>query len=112
MVCSQASRLPCILPAMRRDRQREAKKRTKEAHAAQSVALADARWDRQAVVAIFAAVVVAYFSVFGAGFTNWDDDRFIADNPLFQGSIGAYVWAALTRVQFCLLYTSPSPRDG
>jgi hypothetical protein len=85
---------------MRRDRQREAKQRAKEAQAAQSVALADARWDRQAVVAIFAAVVVAYSSVFGAGFTNWDDDRFIADNPLFQGSIGDYVWAALTRVQF------------
>ncbi len=85
---------------MRRDRQREAKQRAKAAQAAQSVALADARWDRQAVVAILAAVAVAYSSVFGAGFTNWDDDRFIVDNPLFQGNIGTYVWAALTRVQF------------
>lgn len=56
--------------------------------------------DRQALLAIASLVLVAYLSVLSAGFTNWDDDRFITNNPLFQGPIGAYVVAALTRVQF------------
>jgi hypothetical protein len=56
--------------------------------------------DRHAVIAIAAAVLVAYFPALGAGFTNWDDDRFITANPLFQGPVMAYVVAALTRVQF------------
>jgi hypothetical protein len=53
-----------------------------------------------AVLTIAALIVTAYFPVFGAGFTNWDDDRFFTDNPLFRGPVGAYVVAALTRVQF------------
>ena len=52
------------------------------------------------MVAIVVAVLVAYFPSLGAGFTNWDDDRFITDNPLFHGPVMAYVAAALTRVQF------------
>ena len=59
-----------------------------------------ARWDKHAVAAIVAAVLVAYFPTLGAGFTNWDDDRFITGNPLFAGPVRAYVAAALTRVQF------------
>ena len=58
------------------------------------------KWDRHAVAAILAAVLVAYFPALSAGFTNWDDDRFITNNPLFNGPVGAYVAAALTRVQF------------
>ena len=61
---------------------------------------ASAKWDRHAVVAIVVAVLVAYFPALGAGFTNWDDDRFITNNPLFHGPVMAYVAAALTRVQF------------
>jgi tetratricopeptide (TPR) repeat protein len=99
---------------MRRDRQRkgearkgEARDRSQAAEAASVAARADAKqakrdrkWDRHAVVAIVAAVLVAYFPALGAGFTNWDDDRFITGNPLFQGPVSAYVAAALTRVQF------------
>jgi hypothetical protein len=36
----------------------------------------------------------------GHGFLNWDDDRFITDNPLFAAGGWAYARAALTRVQF------------
>jgi tetratricopeptide (TPR) repeat protein len=90
---------------MRRDRQRkgEARERAQAAAAASAEARADAkqaRWDRHAVVAIVVAVLVAYFPALGAGFTNWDDDRFITNNPLFHGPVSAYVAAALTRVQF------------
>jgi hypothetical protein len=56
--------------------------------------------DRRAVLALFAMLGVAYYPALGAGFTNWDDDRFITNNPLFQGSILGYVGAAFTRVQF------------
>jgi protein O-mannosyl-transferase len=34
------------------------------------------------------------------GLVAWDDDRFITANPRFAGPVGAYVWAALTEVQF------------
>jgi tetratricopeptide (TPR) repeat protein len=90
---------------MRRDRQRkgEARERSQVAEEAASAARADAKqakWDRHAVVAIIVAVLVAYFPVLGAGFTNWDDDRFFTGNPLFHGPVSAYVAAALTRVQF------------
>jgi hypothetical protein len=90
---------------MRRDRQRkgEARERAQAAAVASAEARADAkqaRWDRHAVVAIVVAVLVAYFPALGAGFTNWDDDRFITNNPLFHGPVSAYVAAALTRVQF------------
>lgn len=56
--------------------------------------------DRHAVTGIVVAVLVAYSSALGAGFTNWDDDRFITQNPLFRGPIGEYAVAALTRIQF------------
>ena len=59
-----------------------------------------AKWDQHAVAVIAAVVLVAYFPSLSAGFTNWDDDRFITDNPLFHGPVGAYVAAALTRIQF------------
>jgi hypothetical protein len=88
---------------MRRDRQRkgESRQRAQAAEAAEAAAKTDAKkWDRHAVVAIVVAVLVAYFPALGAGFTNWDDDRFIVDNPLFHGPISGYVAAALTRVQF------------
>ena len=52
------------------------------------------------MVAIVVSLLVAYFPALGAGFTNWDDDRFITNNPLFHGPVSAYVAAALTRVQF------------
>jgi hypothetical protein len=58
------------------------------------------KWAPFAVLTIAAMVVTAYLPVLEAGFTNWDDDRFFTENPLFQGPIGAYVLAALTRVQF------------
>ncbi len=46
------------------------------------------------------AVVALYAPVLRAGFVNWDDDRFITGNPLFQGSVWGYIRAAFTRVQF------------
>jgi tetratricopeptide (TPR) repeat protein len=61
---------------------------------------APTKWGGFVVLSIAAAMVTAYFPVFGAGFTNWDDDRFFTDNPLFEGPVGAYLLAALTRVQF------------
>ncbi len=88
---------------MRRDRLRkvESRQRAQAAEVAELAAKANAKkWDRHAVVAIVVAVLVAYFPTLGAGFTNWDDDRFITDNPLFHGPVSAYVAAALTRVQF------------
>jgi len=90
---------------MRRDRQRkgEARARAQAEAAAGAAARAEAKWakwDRHAVMAIVVTVLVAYFPALGAGFTNWDDDRFITENPLFHGPISAYVAAALTRVQF------------
>ena len=88
---------------MRRDRQRkgESRQRAQAAEAAEAAAKTNSRrWDRHAVMAIVVAVLVAYFPALGAGFTNWDDDRFIVDNPLFHGPVSGYVVAALTRVQF------------
>ena len=58
------------------------------------------RRDLDALFVIIGAVVAAYFPALGAGFTNWDDDRFITSNPLFRGSVTGYVVAAFTRVQF------------
>jgi tetratricopeptide (TPR) repeat protein len=90
---------------MRKDRQRkgEARARAQAEAAAGAAARAEAKWakwDRHAVMVIVVTVLVAYFPALGAGFTNWDDDRFITENPLFHGPISAYVAAALTRVQF------------
>ncbi len=95
----------CILTGMRRDRQRrgESRQRAQAAEAAradQRTSAKWAKWDRHAVVALVVAVLVAYFPVLGAGFTNWDDDRFITHNPLFHGPVSAYVAAAISRVQF------------
>ena len=84
---------------MRRARQRKGESRQRDA-AAEATARPAAKRERHAVVAIVAAVLVAYFPVFGAGFTNWDDDRFITDNPLFHGPVVAYVAAAFSRIQF------------
>ena len=39
-------------------------------------------------------------SLLAAQFVNWDDDRFIANNPLFQGPIIRYLVAAMTSLQF------------
>ncbi|MBN2574179.1 MAG: hypothetical protein JXP73_06410 [Deltaproteobacteria bacterium] len=81
-----------------------ARKRRGESRQSSATAPAEARAakrnDRHAVTAIVVAVLVAYFPALGAGFTNWDDDRFITANPLFHGPVGAYVVAALTRIQF------------
>jgi hypothetical protein len=79
---------------------RARKRRQQASPAPESVAVARVRWDRHAIVAIAVLLLVAYFPVLGAGFTNWDDDRFFTANPLFQGPVGDYVVAALTRIQF------------
>ena len=39
-------------------------------------------------------------SLLAAEFVNWDDDRFIANNPLFQGPIIRYLVAVMTSLQF------------
>lgn len=86
---------------MRRNRQRRTEKRSQHRDLpASRGAQPPRKWGAFAVLTIAAAVVTAYFPVFAAGFTNWDDDRFFTDNPLFQGPVRAYVVAALTRVQF------------
>jgi tetratricopeptide (TPR) repeat protein len=46
------------------------------------------------------ALVAVYAPALAGGFTTWDDDRFITDNPLFRGPVSAYVAAAFTRIQF------------
>lgn len=54
-----------------------------------------------APVALLVAFVAAlYAPALGAGFVNWDDDRFITANPLFSGPVKDYVRAALARLQF------------
>lgn len=84
---------------MSRNRQRrgERKQRTGSPDAAVQ---APGKWAAFAVLTIAAVIVTAYFPVFAAGLTNWDDDRFFTDNPLFHGPVRDYVIAALTRVQF------------
>ena len=83
-----------------RKRRGEAQRRSPSPEAQARAGLLAGKWDRHAVAAIAALVLVAYFPALGAGFTNWDDDRFFTANPLFQGPVRAYVVAALTRVQF------------
>jgi len=85
---------------MRRNRQRRAARPPRQRELAPAATRGADKWAIFAIVTIAATVVTAYFPVFSAGFTNWDDDRFITDNPLFHGPIRAYVMAALTRVQF------------
>jgi len=61
------------------------------------------RWSRRELAlvgAMLAVVVAAYHRSVLAGFTNWDDNRFIVDNPLYHQGGWAYVHAALTRIQF------------
>src|SRR5262245_35571128 len=56
---------------------------------------------RVALGLVSAAIVIAtYRAALGLGFTDWDDDRFIVDNPLFAAGGWPYVRAALTQVQF------------
>ena len=45
-------------------------------------------------------VVVTYHRVLSAGFVNWDDNRFLVENPLFHAGGWTYIEAALTRFQF------------
>jgi hypothetical protein len=89
----------CIVGAMRRGRHRKGETQERATNR-NSKAQSQINWDRHAVAAIAIAVLIAYFPSVYAGFTNWDDDRFIFNNPLFQGPISAYVAAALTKVQF------------
>jgi hypothetical protein len=49
-------------------------------------------------VAVLAAALAA--SALGQGFVNWDDNRFITDNPLFAAGGWIYLRAAVTRIQF------------
>jgi hypothetical protein len=44
--------------------------------------------------------LLAYWPALGGEFLNWDDDRYFTNNPLWKGPVGAYVWAAVTRIQF------------
>jgi hypothetical protein len=84
---------------MRRGRRRTGEAKNRSLAGAVS-ARAGTKWDRHALAAIVVAVLVAYFPTLAAGFTNWDDDRFFTQNPLFQGPVGQYIVAAFTRVQF------------
>jgi hypothetical protein len=83
-----------------RKRRGEAQRRSPSPETEARAKAMAAKWDKHAVVAITALILVAYFPSLGAEFTNWDDDRFLTANPLFQGPVGAYVLAALTRIQF------------
>ncbi len=49
---------------------------------------------------IVLAAVALHAAALGHGFVNWDDDRFITNNPLFAEGGWTYARAALTRVQF------------
>jgi hypothetical protein len=55
-------------------------------------------WIAPAAVALAAALLHA--RALWDGFVNWDDNRFITDNPLFAAGGWTYVRAALTRIQF------------
>jgi hypothetical protein len=96
-----AGRHPCILSRMSRKRQAKGERRPRPRDPiATPTRQATHKWGTFAVLTIGALVVTAYFPALTAGFTNWDDDRFFTNNPLFQGPVGAYVVAALTKVQF------------
>jgi hypothetical protein len=51
-------------------------------------------------VALVAIVATVYHRVLSAELLNWDDQRFLAGNPLFQGDTTTYVWQAIATVQF------------
>jgi hypothetical protein len=60
-------------------------------------------WSRRELALVgglAALVVVTYHRVLGAGFVNWDDNRFLVDNPLFHAGGWTYIEAAVTRFQF------------
>jgi hypothetical protein len=58
------------------------------------------RGDRLADAAVMLAAVLFHARALWHGFVNWDDNRFITENPLFRAGGWTYVRAALTRVQF------------
>lgn len=57
-----------------------------------------ARWI--AAVVLLGAIAIVYREAFSAELLNWDDNRFLSDNPLFHGSAWTYAWAALSQIQF------------
>jgi hypothetical protein len=59
-----------------------------------------ARRNALLAAAVVLAAVALHARALGHGFVNWDDDRFITDNPLFAGGWWSYARAAVTRVQF------------
>ena len=52
------------------------------------------------LLALWTALGVAYSPALWADFVNWDDDRFITANPLFDAGGWSYVQAAFAGVQF------------
>ncbi|MES1206313.1 MAG: hypothetical protein ABUS79_10290 [Pseudomonadota bacterium] len=56
--------------------------------------------DRVAAAGVGLVAALLHARALGDGFVNWDDNRFIAANPLFATGGWSYVRAALTRVQF------------
>jgi len=61
------------------------------------------RWKRAdwlAAGGVALAAMLLHARALWHGFVNWDDNRFITDNPLFLAGGWTYVRAALTRVQF------------
>lgn len=60
------------------------------------------RWLPGAAAALGLALVLGlvYLPAAGGELLNWDDDRFLADNPRFAGPVWPYVEAALTEPQF------------
>ena len=52
------------------------------------------------VLALWAALAAVYSPAATADFVNWDDTRFVVDNPLIEQGLRAYTVAAWTEVQF------------
>lgn len=52
------------------------------------------------VLALWAVVAAVYFPAATADFVNWDDTRFVVENPRIAQGAWAYIAAALTEVQF------------
>ncbi len=51
-------------------------------------------------IALLGALLWIYRDLSDAALTNWDDDRFLTYNPLFQAGGWAYIRAAFTQLQF------------
>lgn len=51
-------------------------------------------------IALLGAVLWIYRDLADAALTNWDDDRFLTYNPLFQAGGWTYIRAAFTQLQF------------